>query len=97
VSLGWAIISTGLHPDNKIAPAINAAPGANLVAVYSRDMAQAESFAQKHGASAAYDSMDSLLQDSRVESVFLCSPNFLHAQHALQAATAGKHVTVQFW
>ncbi len=92
MALGWAIISTGLHPDNKIAPAINATPEANLVAVYSRDLDQAEAFAQKHGIPAAYASMDSLLQDSRVDAVFLCSPNFLHAQHALQAAAAGKHV-----
>ena len=92
MSLGWAVISTGLHPDNKIAPAINATPEANLVGVYSRDLGQAEAFAQKHGAPAAYAYMDSLLQDSRVDAVFLCSPNFLHARHALQAAAAGKHV-----
>ena len=92
MSLGWAVISTGLHPDNKIAPAIYATPEANLVGVYSRDLGQAEAFAQKHGAPAAYASMDSLLQDSRVDAVFLCSPNFLHARHALQAAAAGKHV-----
>ena len=92
MALGWAIVSTGLHPDNKIAPAINAAPDANLIAVYSRDPAQAEAFAQKHGAQTAYDSMESLLKDSRVDAVFLCSPNSLHAQHALLAADAGKHV-----
>ena len=92
MSFGWAIISTGLHPDNKIAPAINATPDANLAAVYSRDMSQAEAFARKHGAQAAYASLESLLRDSRVDGVFLCSPNFLHAKHALQAAAAGKHV-----
>ena len=35
--LGWGIISTGLHPENKIAPAIARADGAELAAVYSRD------------------------------------------------------------
>jgi len=92
MALGWAIISTGQHPDNKIAPAINAADGQELVAVYSRDRDRAQGFAEKHGAKAAYDSLDDLLQDSRVEAVFVASPNFMHAQHTIQAAQAGKHV-----
>ncbi len=92
MALGWAIISTGMHPGNKIAPAINAAAEADLVAVYSRDRGRAEAFAQKHGARAAFDSLEELLADSRVEAVFLCSPNALHAQHAIQAARSGKHV-----
>jgi 1,5-anhydro-D-fructose reductase (1,5-anhydro-D-mannitol-forming) len=92
---GWAIISTGQHPDLKIAPAINAAEGAELVAVYSRDQGRADAFAKKHGAKAAYDSLDALLEDSRVEAVFIASPNALHAAQTLQAARAGKHVLAE--
>ncbi len=44
MALGWAIISTGMHPDNEIAPAINATPEAELVAVYIRDPGRAEAF-----------------------------------------------------
>src|SRR5262247_5175 len=92
MTLGWAIITTGLHADVKIAPALNATPDAELVAVYSRDQGRAEAFAEKHGVQAAYADLDALLQDSRVEAVFIASPNALHAHHALQAAQAGKHV-----
>jgi 1,5-anhydro-D-fructose reductase (1,5-anhydro-D-mannitol-forming) len=92
MALGWAIISTGLHVDSKIAPAINATPDAELVATYSRDQGRADACAQKHGAKAAYSDLGALLRDSRVEAVFIASPNALHAQHALQAAQAGKHV-----
>jgi 1,5-anhydro-D-fructose reductase (1,5-anhydro-D-mannitol-forming) len=95
VPLGWAIISTGRHPDHKIAPAINAAKDSELVAVCSRDQRRAEAFAGKHGASAAYDSLDDLLRDSRVDAVFIASPNSLHAQHTRQAAQAGKHVLTE--
>ena len=90
--LGWAVISTGLHVDHKIAPAINATPDAELVAVCSRDQDRAEACAAKHGAKAAYSDLGALLRDSRVDAVFIASPNALHAQHALQAAQAGKHV-----
>lgn len=95
MALGWGIISTGLHPDNKIAPAINAASGSELIAVYSRDRDRAESFAQKHGAPAAYDSLTDLLGDSRVDAVFIASPNALHAEQTRQAAGAGKHVLTE--
>jgi predicted dehydrogenase len=92
MALGWAVISTGLHVDHKIAPAINATPDAELVATYSRDQGRAEACAQKHGAKVAYSDLGALLRDSRVDAVFIASPNALHAQHALQAAQAGKHV-----
>jgi len=92
MALGWAVISTGLHVDHKIAPAIAATPEAELVATYSREQARAEACAQKHGARAAYSDLGALLGDSRVDAVFIASPNALHAQHALQAAQAGKHV-----
>jgi 1,5-anhydro-D-fructose reductase (1,5-anhydro-D-mannitol-forming) len=95
LALGWAIISTGMHPDIKIAPAINTAADSDLVAVYSRDRERAESFARKHGAPAAYDSMDALLRDSRVDAVFIASPNSLHARQAVQAARSGKHVLTE--
>ena len=92
MSFGWGLISTGLHPENKIAPAINAADYAELVAVYSRDQGRADAFAERHGAKAAYNSMDGILADNRIDGVFISSPNWLHAGQAIQAAAAGKHV-----
>src|SRR5713226_2657528 len=92
MTLGWAIITTGLHADVKIAPALNATPDAELVAVYSRDQGRAEAFAQKHGAKAAYSDLEALLRDARVEAVFIASPNALHASQTRAAARAGKHV-----
>ena len=56
----WGLISLGRHSDIKIAPAINQASGAGFAAVFSRDMATAEAFAEKHGVDAAYDSLDAM-------------------------------------
>src|SRR5436309_14343709 len=89
---GWGIVSTGKHPDIKIAPAMAAADGGELVGVYSRDQHRAEAFAQKHGARAAYSQLGDLRQDSHVDGVFLSSPNALPAAHVVQAAEGGKHV-----
>ena len=94
MSLGWGFIGTGRHPDTKVAPAM-ASLGAKLVASYSRDVGRAEAFAERHSVSAAYDSIDGLLQDSRVDAVFISTPNSLHAKHTIAAAQAGKHVLVE--
>src|SRR5215470_11359742 len=89
---GWGIVSTGKHPDVKIAPAMATADGGEIVGVYSRDQHRAEAFAQKHDAHAAYSQLGDLLKDPRVDGVFVCSPNALHVEHVVQAAEAGKHV-----
>ena len=95
MALGWAIISTGNHPNLQIAPAITGASNGELVAVYSRDMGRAQAFAEKHGAQAAYSDLDALLADSRIDAAFISSPNSVHAQHGITAARAGKHLMVE--
>ena len=95
MSIGWAIISTGDYADDRGAPAINRAQGAELVAVCSRDQGRGEAFAQKHGAKTAYTAIEDVLSDSRVDAVYITSPNHLHAPYTRMAAKAGKHVLVE--
>jgi len=93
--LGWAIVSTGRHPDTKMAPAINAAAGSTIAAVLSRDEGRAATFADKHGAAKPYTDLDAVLADPAVDVVYVASPNALHAEHTVAAAGAGKHVLVE--
>ena len=95
MSLGWAIAGIGSHADLKIAPAIARARESRLVAVYSRDQGRADAFAEAHGADVAYSSLDAMLADSRVDAVFVSSPNHLHAPQTIKAAAAGKHVLAE--
>ena len=95
MSLGWAIVGIGSHSDLKIAPAIQRADASRLVAVYSRDRGRADAFAEKHGADVAHTGLDALLADSRVDAVFVASPNHLHAPQVIRAAAAGKHVLAE--
>ena len=95
MSLGWAIAGIGSHADLKIAPAIARAQDSQLVAVYSRDQGRADAFAEKHGADAAYSTLDAMLADSRVDAVFVASPNHLHAPQTIKAAASGKHVLAE--
>ena len=90
--LGWAIIGAGMHPHQKVAPAIRITPDAELIAVLSRDQGRADAFAETHGALAGYSNMEDLLADSRIDAVFVASPNASHVGHTSQAAKSGKHV-----
>ncbi len=93
--LGWAIAGIGSHADLKIAPAMKLAGDSRLVAVYSRDQGRADAFAESHGADSAYSNLDAMLADSRVDAVFLASPNHLHTPQAIRAAAAGKNVLAE--
>ena len=93
--LGWAIAGIGSHADLKIGPAMKLARDSRLVAVYSRDQGRADVFAEAHGAEAAYSDLDAMLADSRVDAVFVASPNHLHAPQTIRAAAAGKHVLAE--
>jgi predicted dehydrogenase len=95
MTLGWGIIGSGRHPDQKIVPAMKTAEGNRLIGAYSRDKDRAEAFAQKHGFAAAYDSLEDFLKNPEIQAVFIASPNNLHARHTKLAAEAGKHVLVE--
>jgi 1,5-anhydro-D-fructose reductase (1,5-anhydro-D-mannitol-forming) len=93
VSLGWGIIGTGGFAGNATAPAIKALGGAgSLVAAVSRDRGRAEAFAAQHGARRAYTDYADLLRDRDVDIVYISTPNAQHAEQALAAARARKHV-----
>ena len=95
MSVGWAIIGAGECSDSGGEPAINQAEGAELVAVHRRDQGRSDAFAEKHSAKTAYTSVENVLSDSRIDAVYITSPNHLHAEYTTMAANAGKHVLVE--
>ena len=89
---GWGLIGTGRIADDRILPAINAHAGNTLVAIVSRDQARADTFARKFGAQHAYTRYDEMLRNPEVTVVAIHTPNSQHADQAVAAARAGKHV-----
>jgi 1,5-anhydro-D-fructose reductase (1,5-anhydro-D-mannitol-forming) len=93
VSLGWGIIGTGGFAGSATAPAIKAlGERGTLIAAVSRDRGRADAFAAQHGAARAYTDYGDLLRDREVDIVYISTPNAQHAEQALAAARAGKHV-----
>lgn len=90
--IGWGLIGTGRIADDRMLPGINSFEGNRLVGVVSRDAARAQDFARRHGAEHAYTRFEDLLANPDVTAVAIHTPNALHAEQAIAAARAGKHV-----
>ena len=73
--------------------ALRSVPEGRAVAVWSRTRARAERLAAELELGFATDRAEELLP--RVDVVCVNSPNALHAEHAMLAARAGKHVIVE--
>ena len=78
----------------KHALAIRETPDAELVACCDQVRDSALRFAEANKLH-AFDTYEELLASDTVDAVSLCTPSGLHAQQALQALHAGKHVVVE--
>ena len=65
---------------------------AEVVAVASPTPGKAKAFAREHGIAKAFEDYRDLMALKEVDVVTLGIPNYLHAQAAIDAANAGKHV-----
>lgn len=68
---------------------------AEVVAVYSRNIDKAKAFAQKHNIPQWFNDIDRIINESGCEVIDICLPNYLHAEAALKAAAAGKHIIIE--
>ena len=69
---------------------------AELTAVCNPDPDKARAFVQRCGSAAAvYRSYEELLQHPGLQAVIIASPNAAHAEQAVAAAAAGKHIYLE--
>ena len=79
-----------------IAASVRAMPEEmEVVAVASPTKGNAEAFARRHGIPRFYSDYRELLSDPDIEMISITAPNRLHAQIAIDAARAGKHVVCE--
>ncbi len=91
--LRWGILATG-----GIAHAFTAdlrTAGMTVTAVGSRRRASADAFAAEYGIPRAHGSYEELVADPDVDIVYIATPHPSHAENALLALDAGKHVLVE--
>jgi predicted dehydrogenase len=88
MSVNWGFIGAGVVATKALAPAVRSARNANLYAVASRDISRALNLSP----SCVYDNYDELINDPKVEAIYISLPNNVHASIASRALIAGKAV-----
>ncbi len=89
--INWGIISTG-RIAGVFAKGLAESRTGRLLAVGSRSQASADQFGDTYGAERRYGSYEALLQDPDVQAVYIATPHPQHAEWAIRAARAGKHI-----
>jgi len=89
--LAWGIIGAGAIARTFAKGVLGSKLGA-LLAVGSRAQERADRFAEELGVPRRYGSYEALLADREVEAVYISTPHPMHAEWAVKAAEAGKHI-----
>ena len=77
---------------NRVAKGVLCSEKSCLYAVASRSIDNAKSFADKYGALSYYRSYEEILNDPKVDLVYICTPNTLHYEQIKLCLSHGKHV-----
>ncbi|AUX45157.1 oxidoreductase [Sorangium cellulosum] len=89
--LGFGVIGTG-EIARDFTRALQGSQRCRVVNVAGTSANKARAFAAEWGLRASSRTVEELLEDRRVEAVYVASPHSAHEQHALASLAAGKHV-----
>ena len=90
----WGLLAAGKIA-RALAAAVRDSEDGEVIAVAARDAVRAADFAQELGIPVSYGSYAELLADPDVDVVYISSTHPFHAEQALAALEAGKHVLVE--
>ncbi len=90
----WGILAPG-RIAGKFADAVARLTASRVVAVGSRELLRAQTFAREHGIPEAYAGYEGLVADPSVDAVYVVPPHSHHRDLAVLALQAGKPVLVE--
>ena len=89
--LNAAVVGTG-YMAARMAAVLNASGTVGPYAVVSRDLDRALQFGRNNGFKKAYDSMEKMLADKKVDLVYIATPASEHAAQVTMSIEAGRPV-----
>ncbi len=89
--LNWGIYGAGVIA-GKFATDFKKVEGAKIVAAYARKESSVIEFCERHGIDKAYFDNNAFFDDPNIDVVYVATPHALHAEVAIRALKAGKHV-----
>jgi len=84
----WLVIGIGDITRKRVIPAILAEPRSSLYGVVTRNPAKADAYPGVR----VFTALDAALNDRTIDAVYVASPVAMHAEQAVAAMIAGKHV-----
>jgi glucose-fructose oxidoreductase len=97
--LGVALAGLGNYSTKELGPALRLTQSCRLAGVVTGNPAKGAQWARDYGFSEkniyGYDTMARLADNPDIDIVYVVTPNGLHAEHAIAAARAGKHIIIE--
>lgn len=93
--INWGIIGCGDVAEIKSGPAFQQAPKSNLLAVMRRNAIKVEDFARRHEVPTWYSDADDLLNDEKINAVYIATPPSSHLELSLKAMEKGKDIYLE--
>ncbi|MBX2865025.1 MAG: Gfo/Idh/MocA family oxidoreductase [Leptolyngbyaceae cyanobacterium MAG.088] len=93
-SIGVAVVGTGFGQKIHI-PGFKAHHRTDVVAVYHRDLHQAQTIAERHGIPHACNTIEDIVALPDVQAVSVATPPFAHHVMAAAVLKAGKHLLLE--
>lgn len=93
----YAIVGAGWIAQEAFMPAVAATGNSRMQAIVSGNASGARRLAEFYGIPEVLDyaDYDALVASDRIDAVYIALPNDLHADYAIRALRAGKHVMVE--
>lgn len=93
---GIALVGLGRYSTGQLGPALKLTHACRLAGVVTGSPEKGMQWAEEYGFSETniynYDTMGRMVDNPDIDIVYVVTPNSLHAEHAIAAAKAGKHV-----
>ena len=93
----YAVVGAGWISQEAFLPGAGQSGNSTVAALVTGDLAKGAKLAAFHGIPqvVAYADYDALLASDTIDAVYIALPNSMHADYAIRAAKAGKHVMVE--
>jgi predicted dehydrogenase/aryl-alcohol dehydrogenase-like predicted oxidoreductase len=89
--LRWGLLAAG-NIAKAFAKGLSQTETGTAAAVASRSLDKSKAFAEEFNIPKAYGSYEELLADPEIDAVYIATPHPMHAEWAIKAADAGKHI-----
>ncbi|MBK0382644.1 Gfo/Idh/MocA family oxidoreductase [Pedobacter sp. SD-b] len=94
-NITWGILGCGDVTEVKSGPAFNKVANSKIEAVMRRNAEKAADYAKRHQIEKFYASADDLMNDDKINSIYIATPPSFHKEFAIQAMKAGKNVYIE--